>query len=41
MRCGHLFFIFILETLRAHLHARNNILSILPGFLFLLPENQP
>ena len=24
---------------RAHLHARNNILSIFPGSLFLLPEN--
>ena len=26
---------------RAHLHARNNILSTPPGFLFLLPENLP
>ena len=26
---------------RAHLHARNNILSTPPGFLFLIPENLP
>ena len=32
---------FCTNQTRAHLHARNNILSTLPGFLSLIPENMP
>ena len=32
---------FCMEPTRAHSHARNNILSSLSGFLFLLPQNMP
>ena len=32
---------FCMEPTRAHSHARNNILSTLSGFLFLLPQDMP
>ena len=32
---------FCMEPTRAHSHARNNILSSLSGFLFLLPQDMP
>ena len=33
--------LFRTNQTRAHLHARNNILSTPPGFLFLIPQNLP